>query len=65
MSLFDDQRAMLRQVAEALGAELRNQVAFVGGCTTGLLLTKKRDKPRYFRPRKDSAGAAGALYYWI
>lgn len=39
MSLFDDQRAMLRQVAEALGAGLREQVAFVGGCTTGLLLT--------------------------
>lgn len=39
MSLFDDQRAMLRQVAEALGEELREQVAFVGGCTTGLLLT--------------------------
>ncbi|EWH02960.1 hypothetical protein Q427_05905 [Halomonas sp. BC04] len=30
---------MLRQVAEALGEELREQVAFVGGCTTGLLLT--------------------------
>ena len=39
MSLFDDQRAMLRRVAEALGEELREQVAFVGGCTTGLLLT--------------------------
>ena len=39
MNLFDDQRAMLRQVAEALGDELREQVAFVGGCTTGLLLT--------------------------
>lgn len=39
MSLFDDQRAMLRQVAEALGEVLREQVAFVGGCTTGLLLT--------------------------
>ncbi|PTL89164.1 hypothetical protein C6W88_19285 [Halomonas litopenaei] len=39
MSLFDDQRAMLRRVAEALGDELRDQVAFVGGCTTGLLLT--------------------------
>lgn len=39
MSLFDDQRAMLRRVAEALGAELLDQVAFVGGCTTGLLLT--------------------------
>lgn len=30
---------MLRRVAEALGPELRDQVAFVGGCTTGLLLT--------------------------
>lgn len=39
MSLFDDQCAMLRRVAEALGPELRDQVAFVGGCTTGLLLT--------------------------
>lgn len=39
MSLFDDQRAMLRQVAQALGPELRERVAFVGGCTTGLLLT--------------------------
>ena len=39
MSLFDTQRAMLRKVAEALGPELRKQVVFVGGCTTGLLLT--------------------------
>lgn len=39
MSLFDDQYAMLRKVAKALGDELREQVAFVGGCTTGLLLT--------------------------
>lgn len=39
MSLFDDQCAMLRQVADALGADLRKEVAFVGGCTTGLLLT--------------------------
>src|SRR5690554_5231107 len=30
---------MLRKVAESLGPELREQVAFVGGCTTGLLLT--------------------------
>ncbi|MDN3519007.1 hypothetical protein QWY84_15420 [Aquisalimonas lutea] len=39
MSQFDDQRAMLRHVAQALGEELREQVAFVGGCTTGLLVT--------------------------
>ncbi len=30
---------MLRYVAQALGEELREKVAFVGGCTTGLLLT--------------------------
>ena len=32
-------RTMLLRVAEALGADLRKQMAFVGGCTTGLLLT--------------------------
>ena len=30
---------MLEAVAEALGDELREQVAFVGGCTTVLLIT--------------------------
>lgn len=30
---------MLEEVAEALGEELRDQVAFVGGCTTVLLIT--------------------------
>ena len=30
---------MLEEVAEALGEELRTQVAFVGGCTTVLLIT--------------------------
>lgn len=39
MNSFDDQCAMLLRVAEALGPELRGQVAFVGGCTTGLLVT--------------------------
>lgn len=39
MSLFDDQQTMLRQVARALGSDLLDQVVFVGGCTTGLLLT--------------------------
>lgn len=33
------QKAMLRQVAVALGPELGAQVAFVGGCTVGLLVT--------------------------
>ncbi len=32
-------REMLQLVAEALGAVLRTPMAFVGGCTTGLLLT--------------------------
>ncbi len=39
MSEFDTQRDMLILVAQALGLELRQQVTFVGGCTTGLLLT--------------------------
>ncbi|CRM04638.1 hypothetical protein [Pseudomonas sp. 24 E 13] len=30
---------MLEEVAEALGEELCEQVAFVGGCTTALLIT--------------------------
>ena len=30
---------MITLVAEALGSELLQQMAFVGGCTTGLLLT--------------------------
>jgi len=30
---------MLEAVADALGAELPQQVAFVGGCTTVLLIT--------------------------
>jgi hypothetical protein len=32
-------REMLIQVAEAIGSELRQQIAFVGGSTTALLLT--------------------------
>ncbi len=39
MSEFNTQRDMLRLVAEALGPDLRQQMTFVGGCTTGLLLT--------------------------
>ena len=33
------QEVMLQRVAEALGADLLREVAFVGGCTTGLLIT--------------------------
>jgi predicted nucleotidyltransferase len=33
------QKQMVGTVAEALGPELRSQVAFVGGCTTAFLLT--------------------------
>lgn len=32
-------RDMLKKVADALGPELCQQTAFVGGCTTGLMLT--------------------------
>lgn len=34
-----DYRSMLVSVAKALGEELCNEMAFVGGCTTALLLT--------------------------
>lgn len=30
---------MILAVAQAIGEDMRRQVAFVGGCTTGLLLT--------------------------
>ncbi|HZX70953.1 MAG TPA: hypothetical protein VFE77_09050 [Rhodanobacter sp.] len=33
------QEIMLQQVADALGPQLLREVAFVGGCTTGLLIT--------------------------
>ena len=39
MSGAKQHRQMLIRVAEALGADLLQQMAFVGGCTTGLLLT--------------------------
>ncbi|WP_460232576.1 hypothetical protein [Aurantivibrio plasticivorans] len=35
---------MLEQVANALGEEFRQQMTFVGGCTTGLLLTDEYTK---------------------
>lgn len=37
---------MLLLVAKALGAELTRQVAFVGGSTTGLLVTDKAHSRR-------------------
>lgn len=39
MSNFDVQKRMLKTVAAALGESLLQRVAFVGGCTTGLLVT--------------------------
>ena len=39
MTIFNTQIDMLKLVAKALGPELRQQMTFVGGCTTGLLLT--------------------------
>ena len=33
------QEVMLQRVADALGTELLQEMAFVGGCTTGLLIT--------------------------
>lgn len=39
MSIPTLQKYMVGKVAEALGPDLRDQVAFVGGCTTAFLLT--------------------------
>lgn len=36
---WDLQQYMLQRVADALGPDLLQEVAFVGGCTTGLLIT--------------------------
>jgi predicted nucleotidyltransferase len=40
---------MIQRVAEALGEDLREQVVFVGGCTTGLLLSDEvtKEEVRY------------------
>lgn len=39
MSHYNQHKAMIKTVAEALGPELCREMAFVGGSTTGLLLT--------------------------
>lgn len=39
MSTQQIQHTMLKQVAQALGPELRDNMAFVGGCTTALYLS--------------------------
>lgn len=39
MSVFSTLHGMLLEVAKALGPDLCQQMTFVGGCTTGLLLT--------------------------
>jgi predicted nucleotidyltransferase len=44
MNTINLQKAMLIKVAEALGDELINEMVFVGGCTTGLLVTDEYTK---------------------
>jgi len=39
MTPYNTQIDMLKLVARALGPDLREQMTFVGGCTTGLLIT--------------------------
>lgn len=39
MNAYNKSQEMLIMVVRALGDELLNEVAFIGGCTTGLLLT--------------------------
>lgn len=44
MTAYNQLQGMLVQVATALGDELLQEVAFLGGCTTGLLITDKVSK---------------------
>ncbi len=44
MNRYNTHRDMIIMVAKALGEELLSQVAFVGGCTTGLLITDELTK---------------------
>ena len=44
MSRYNAHKEMILMVAKALGDELLPQVAFVGGCTTGLLITDEMTK---------------------
>jgi predicted nucleotidyltransferase len=44
MSRYNIHRDMIHMVAKALGDQLLPQVAFVGGCTTGLLITDEMTK---------------------
>lgn len=44
MKAFNKSHEMLVTVATALGDALLKEVAFLGGCTTGLLLTDKISK---------------------
>lgn len=41
---FEQLKGMIESVARALGDEMLNDVAFVGGCTTGLLVTDEVTK---------------------
>ena len=49
MNHFNYYKQMIVKVAQALGSELLSQVVFVGGCTTGLLITDDftREQVRY------------------
>jgi len=50
MMVSDPNRAILLLIAKALG-DLREQVIFVGGCATGLLVTIER--AQMMRPTDD------------
>ncbi|MDO3383684.1 hypothetical protein [Gilvimarinus algae] len=49
MSQFNRHLDMIELVARSLGPDLIEQTAFVGGCTTGLLITDPltRERVRY------------------
>ena len=49
MNTYNLLKEMITTVARTLGEEMLDEVAFVGGCTTGLLLTDEfsREAVRY------------------
>ncbi len=58
---WDIQQHMLARVAQALGPDLLPDVAFVGGCTTGLLMTDavSREAVRFYRRRRPDRARHG------
>lgn len=66
MSAYSRSESMIATVATALGRELLKEVAFVDGCTTGLLLTDELSKQavRYTDAGDLITHATGKPQWW-